>query len=96
MSVSDEQMLVVRSLRQAFEMYATGGGAVQANVNPFFITVNGTFDLLKTGDLVIANLDNFRAHKQKLADAEQARHLAAAAKELALATQQDQTDPQKG
>lgn len=65
MSVSDEQMSVVRALRQAFEMYGGGGSAVQATNNPFFLTVNGSFDLLKTADLLIANLDHFRAHKVK-------------------------------
>lgn len=85
MSVSDEEMTVVRSIKQAFEMYASGGGAVQANSNPFFITVNGEFDLLKTSKLVLQNVDQLRAHHARLAQEETARHLANAAKELAAA-----------
>jgi hypothetical protein len=92
MSVSDEEMNVVRSIRQSFEMYVSGGGAVQANSNPFFITANGEFDLLKTAQLVIRNLDGFRAHKENIAKAEAAKHLQKAQAELAAAAKADGTD----
>lgn len=85
MSVSDEEMLVVRSVRQSFEMFGGASSAVQASPNPFFITLTGQFDLLKAAQLVITNLDAHRAHKAKLAQEESARHLQAAAKELAAA-----------
>jgi hypothetical protein len=81
MSVSDEEMTVVRAIRQSFEMYVSGGGAVQANANPFFITANGEFDLLKTAKHVISTLDMFRAHKESLAKAEAAKQAAKAVKE---------------
>ncbi len=80
MSTSDEEMLVVSSIRQAFEMHGCGGSAVQATQNPFIINVNGQFDLLKTAALIISNLDARRAHKAKIAQDEAARQAQEVAK----------------
>lgn len=87
MSVSDEEMIVVRAIKQAFEMYATNGGAVQANSNPFFITANGEFDLLKTAKVVLAGVNSHRTRVEQLAKDEAAKHLANAQKEIEAASQ---------
>lgn len=89
MTTSDEDMLVVRSIRQAFEMYASNGGAVQAHQNPFFISVNGEFDLLKTAGLVLKNLDQHRAYKAKILEDERAAFIARVAKEQAAVVQRE-------
>lgn len=85
MSASDEQMLVVRSIRQSFENNASGGSAVQANPNPFFITVNGSFDLLRAATAVIQNLDLHRNRVAVQAQEAKEAHLKKAAEELRLA-----------
>lgn len=60
--INDEEMAVVRALRQAFETDAgTSGAAVNSHPNPFFLTLNGSFDLLKVASRVIAQFDAHRA-----------------------------------
>jgi hypothetical protein len=83
MSVSDFEMLVVRSIRQSFEMNGAPGSAVHQDQNPFFITVTGSFDLLKTAKLVLANIDNLR-ELQIQRELNEAAERAKAAQEAAL------------
>lgn len=92
MSVSDEEMIVVRAIKQAFEMYATNGGAVQANNNPFFVTANGEFDLLKTAKVVLAGVNSHRERTAQLLKDEAARHLANAKKEIDEASSQQDSN----
>lgn len=73
MSTSDEEMLVVRSIRQSFESFGGPGSSINATQNPFFISLTGQFDLLKAAQLVLQNLDQSRAHKAQVAKDEAAR-----------------------
>lgn len=85
MATSDEEMLVIRSLRQAFESYGGPGSSVNATQNPFFIQLTGQFDLSKAAQLVLANLEQQRAHKERIARDEAAAHLRAAEAEVKAA-----------
>lgn len=77
MSVSDEEMLVVRSIRQSFESFGGPGSSINATQNPFFISLTGQFDLLKAAQLVLDNVDQHRARKAQMAKDEAARQLKA-------------------
>jgi hypothetical protein len=83
--VNDEEMAVVRAVRQSLESDAgTPGSGVNPHPNPFFVSLNGSFDLLKIAQRVITHLDNHRnaiaarrmreaQELQKKADAERAQ-----------------------
>ena len=80
--VNDEEMAVVRALRQSFESDAgTSGAAVNSHPNPFFLTLSGSFDMLKVATRVIAQFDAYRtavAARQKKEAEELAKKLASA------------------
>jgi hypothetical protein len=63
--VTAEELSVVSSIRGSFEQGAAG--AVNNHPNPFFLNLNGSFDLLVAARLVIKNLDAHRAHVTKIA-----------------------------
>jgi hypothetical protein len=65
MTVSDEEMVVVSAIRQSFEMNAGPGSSVNANPNPFFIGLNGQFDLLRAARAVVERLAALHATKAK-------------------------------
>ena len=88
MATSDEEMMVVNSLRQAFETYGGPGSSVNATQNPFFIQLTGQFDLSRAAKLVLANLATQRAHKEQIAKEEAAQHLRKAQAALATAAQE--------
>jgi hypothetical protein len=80
-TLPDEEQVVVRALRQAFESEAAGpGAALNPHPNAFFATLSGAFDLLKTAKRVLANLDAYRAMKQAQAQKEAALAAEKAAK----------------
>jgi hypothetical protein len=63
-TLHDDEMVVVRSLKAAFEQFGSPGSCMNsAGQNPFFIDARGAFDLLKSAKLVITNLDAHRAVK---------------------------------
>ncbi len=70
-TLHDDEMVVVRSLKAAFEQFGSPGSSMNsAGQNPFFIDARGAFDLLKTAKLVITNLDGHRAAKEAAAKLE--------------------------
>lgn len=86
-TLHDDEMVVVRSLKAAFEQFGSPGSSMNsAGQNPFFIDARGAFDLLKAARLVIANLDAHRTLKAAAAKLE-AGKLA-----LALAAQADSSN----
>lgn len=84
-ALSDEEMLVVRSLRQAFENYGGAGSSINPHQNPFFVQALGEFDLLKSAKLVLHNLNEHRALKYAAAKADTDKLAAATAKALEAA-----------
>jgi hypothetical protein len=77
--VTAEEVQVTSAIRQSFEQ--GGAGAVNAHPNPFFLNLNGSFDLLVAARLVIKNLDTHRAwiaQSQQKAEQEAAKKAAAA------------------
>jgi hypothetical protein len=86
-TVHDDEMVVVRSLKAAFEQFGSPGSSMNsAGQNPFFLDARGAFDLLKTAKLVIANLDAHRALKAAAAKIEADKAA------LAAATQADSSN----
>jgi hypothetical protein len=79
MSVRDDEMLIVRSIRAGFEQFGIGGSSLNATQNPFIIHVNGEFDLLKTSALVLKNFNSHRALKEAAARVESDKAALAAA-----------------
>jgi hypothetical protein len=75
--VTAEEVGAVSSIRQSFEQGASG--AVNNHPNPFFLNLNGQFDLLVAARLVIKNLDAHRATVARIAADELARHMTAVA-----------------
>ena len=70
-TVHDDEMLVVRSLKAAFEQFGSPGSSMNtAGQNPFFLDARGAFDLLKTAKLIISNLDAHRDLKARAAKLE--------------------------
>lgn len=70
-TLHDDEMVVVRSLKAAFEQFGSPGSSMNsAGQNPFFIDARGAFDLLKAARLVIANLDAHRTLKAAAAKLE--------------------------
>lgn len=78
MAVSDDEMVVVRAMRQSFEMHGGAGSAVNSTGNQFVVGLTGQFDLVKAAVLIVTNLDSHRAYKVKVAQDEAARQQKAA------------------
>jgi hypothetical protein len=88
-TLHDDEMVVVRSLKAAFEQFGSPGSSMNsAGQNPFFIDARGAFDLLKSAKLVITNLDNHRALKAAAAKQEVER-IEAVQKETAVKAAQE-------
>jgi hypothetical protein len=79
-SISDEEMAVLGAIRQSFEMSAGAGSAVNANPNPFYIGLNGQFDLLRAAKAVVERLAALHEVKAKAFAAQVAKEAADLAK----------------
>lgn len=78
----EEEMLVARAIRQAFETEANPGNAVSGPI-PHMIQSQGTFNLHRAAQIVLDALSRHRAHKADLAAKQLAKEMAEA-KEQAL------------
>jgi hypothetical protein len=56
--VNAETLAVSSAIRQSFERGATG--AVNSHPNPYFVNLNGPFDLVEAAELAIKTLDTHR------------------------------------
>lgn len=64
---TDEEMVVSRAIRQAFETEANPGNAVSGPI-PHMLQSQGTFNLIRAATMV---LEALRAHKAAKADAQE-------------------------
>lgn len=59
MSVDAKVMTVVSAIRQSIERSSGPGVSVNSHPNPFFLNVNGAFDLKDAALLVIQRLEDY-------------------------------------
>ena len=75
-TISDEEMTVLSAIRQSFEANAGPGSAVNANPNPFYIGLNGQFDLLRAAKAVVERMAALHETKAKAFAAQVAKEAA--------------------
>ena len=61
MSVDAKIMTVVGAIKQSIETSAGPGVSVNSHPNPFFINVNGAFDLKHAALLIVTRLEEYEA-----------------------------------
>jgi hypothetical protein len=59
MSVDAKVMTVVGAIKQSIEQSASPGVSVNSHPNPFFLNVNGAFDLKAAATLIIQRLEEY-------------------------------------